>query len=123
MQPSISHRPRRGIHQLADAARGRRLRRSIYMNLVDIPTGDFISDLTASRDLTAMVDAGVLELRGAGRGRVYCGCEELRELWLDVRSSRPPRREADPYVTLAQSGPTPQETSLRSSGWNSTTID
>lgn len=49
-----------------------------------------------------MVDAGVLEPKGAGRGRIYHGSEELRGMWLDVRARRPPRTEADPYVILSQ---------------------
>lgn len=94
--------PNRVTGALADAARGRRLRRSIYTNLVQITDGDLISDLTASRDLKAMVDAGVLEPKGAGRGRTYHGSEELRSLWLDIRANRPPRANDDPYATLPQ---------------------
>ena len=94
--------PSRAIGALADAARGRRLRRSIYARLVEMTDGDPISDLTASRDLKALVDAGVLDAAGAGRGRTYHGAPVLRESWRDVRSSRPPRSDDDPYVTLAQ---------------------
>ena len=94
--------PNRVTGSLADAARGRRLRRSIYMHLVELTDGDPISDLSASRDLKAMVDTGILEPRGAGRGRIYHGSEELRGLWLDIRADRPPRADDDPYVTLLQ---------------------
>lgn len=94
--------PPRAVGVLADAARGRRIRRSIYVRLVEMTDGDPISDLTASRDLKALTDAGVLDAVGAGRGRTYHGSQELRELWLDVRSSRPPRAEDDPYETLTQ---------------------
>lgn len=94
--------PPRSIGALADAARGRRLRRSLYSKLVEITDGDPISDLSASRDLKALTDAGLLEAAGAGRGRTYHGSRELRALWADVRSSRPPRAEDDPYETLAQ---------------------
>ncbi|MDE0604432.1 MAG: Fic family protein [bacterium] len=96
------HLPSRTTGALADAARGRRLRRSIYVHLVEFTEGDPISDLSASRDLKAMVDAGVLEAKGAGRGRTYHGSEELRSLWLDIRADRPPRANDDPYVTLSQ---------------------
>jgi len=61
-----------------------------------------MSDLTASRDLKAMVDAGVLEPQGQGRGRVYSGSDELRRTWAEVRASRPPKSEDDPYVTVTQ---------------------
>lgn len=94
--------PNRVTGALADASRGRRLRRSIYSRLVEMTDGDPISDLTASRDLKAMVDAAVLEPRGAGRGRTYHGSKELRRLWLDIRDDRPPRANDDPYVTLLQ---------------------
>ena len=96
------HLPSRVTGALADAARGRRLRRSIYVRLVELTEGDPISDLTASRDLKAMVDAGALEAKGAGRGRTYHGSEELRSLWLDIRADRAPRANDDPYVTLPQ---------------------
>ena len=94
--------PTRVTGALADAARGRRLRRSIYAHLVELTDGDPISDLTASRDLKAMVDAGILEPKGAGRGRTYHGTEELRRLWLDIRAHRPPKADDDPYTTLPQ---------------------
>lgn len=94
--------PHRAVGALADAARGRRLRRPAYIHLVELTDGDPISDLTASRDLKALTDAGVLDPTGAGRGRIYRGAQELRELWLDVRSDRPLRADSDPYETLAQ---------------------
>ena len=94
--------PTRAVGALADAARGRRLRRTIYMNLVDMTSGEPISELTASRDLKAMVDAGVLVPKGEGRGRIYLGSQELRQQWLDVRATRPPKAHDDPYVTRSQ---------------------
>lgn len=94
--------PARSIGALADAARGRRLRRSIYAKLVELADGDPISDLSASRDLRALTGAGLLDAAGAGRGRTYHGSRSLRALWADVRSSRPRRAAGDPYVTLAQ---------------------
>ena len=94
--------PTRAVGVLADAARGRRIRRSIYIRLVEMTDGDPISDLTASRDLRALVDAGVLDATGAGRGRIYHGSGELHELWRAVRSGRPPMSQDDPYVTVAQ---------------------
>ena len=94
--------PPRSIGALADAARGRRLQRSIYAKLVEITDGEPISDLSASRDLRALTDAGLLDATGAGRGRVYHGSQDLRGLWADIRSSRPPKADDDPYDTLAQ---------------------
>ena len=97
--------PSRAVGALADAARGRRIRRSIYIRLVEMTDGDPISDLTASRDLKALTDAGALDAAGAGRGRTYHGSHELRKLWRDVRSNRPPRAEDDPYETVTQRRP------------------
>ena len=94
--------PVRSIGALADAARGRRLRRSMYAKLVEITDGDPISDLSASRDLRALTEAGLLDAAGAGRGRTYHGSQDLRALWAEIRSSRPPRAEDDPYEPLAQ---------------------
>lgn len=94
--------PNRATGPLADAARGRRLRRPSYSRLVEITDGDPISDLTASRDLKAMVDASVLDPRGEGRGRTYFGTEDLRRVWLDIRERRPPRSNDDPYIILTQ---------------------
>lgn len=94
--------PSRSIGALADASRGRTLQRSIYTKLVEITDGDPISDLSASRDLKTLTDAGLLDAAGAGRGRTYHGTRELRDLWHDIRSSRPPRAESDPYEALAQ---------------------
>lgn len=94
--------PNRATGPLADAARGRRLRRPSYSRLVEITEGEPISDLTASRDLKALVDKSVLEPRGEGRGRSYYGTEELRRVWLDIRRRRPPRSNDDPYTTLTQ---------------------
>ncbi|MDE0516660.1 MAG: Fic family protein [Acidimicrobiaceae bacterium] len=94
--------PQRSIGALADAARGRRLQRSLYAKLVEIADGEPISDLSASRDLRTLTDAGLLDAAGAGRGRTYHGSRDLRDLWADIRSSRPPRADNDPYETLAQ---------------------
>ena len=94
--------PPRSIGALADASRGRRLQRSIYSKLVEITDGAPISDLSASRDLRGLTDSGLLTAHGAGRGRAYHGSADLRQLWSDIRSNRPPRAEDDPYDTLAQ---------------------
>ncbi len=95
--------PSRCIGALADAARGRRLTRSIYIHLVSIANGEPISDLTASRDLKVIVDAMIFEPRGSGRGRTYYGAQELRDLWVDIRANRPRKANEDPYVTVLQS--------------------
>ncbi len=92
----------RTVGALADAARGQRIRRSNYMFLIELTTGDPVSELTASRDLKGLVDAGLLEPKGAGRGRIYYGSTELKQRWLEVRATRPPTSDDDPYLTLPQ---------------------
>jgi Fic family protein len=92
--------PPRTVGPLADAARGRPLRRSVYGHLVELTDGDPISDLSASRDLKALVDEYVLTPEGEGRGRVYHGSDVLHTIWQDVRQSRPPKYEDDPYVMV-----------------------
>ena len=89
--------PERVVPALVDAARGLRLRNSGYRNLVLTSQGEEITENTASRDLRAMVEAGVLEPRGERRGRLYVAGIPLIDAWRDVRSLRPAslgRREA-----------------------------
>jgi Fic family protein len=94
--------PPRSVPALCDAARGRRLRRSLYVKLVASGVGEPISDNLATRDLQALVAAGVLEARGEKRGRTYRATADLRAVWQSIREQRPPRPTDDPYVTLVQ---------------------
>lgn len=81
--------PDRTIPALVDAARGFRLRNSSYRSLVKSSESIELTDHTASRDLKALVDAGLLEPRGERRGRIYVAAPELREIWSVVRDLRP----------------------------------
>jgi Fic family protein len=94
--------PGRSVGALCDAARGWRLRRSSYVKLVASATGEAITDASATRDLRALVAAGVLELQGERRGRAYVPSGDLRAVWGAIRSQRPERPHDDPYVTLVQ---------------------
>ena len=94
--------PERVAGGLVDAAVGFRLRNASYRAGVEVTAGEEISELTASRDLKAMVDASVLEPVGERRGRHYLASDELRTLRAEVRATRPPRDEFDPF-TVAQS--------------------
>jgi Fic family protein len=93
-----SHRlPERCAAGLMDAAYGLRLRRRSYRSSAGAATGDEISDLTASRDLKAMVDAGLLIAVGERRGRYYLADEEIVELRVRQRAERPSEDEDDPF--------------------------
>ena len=92
----------RSVAALCDAARGWRVRRSLYVKLVADATGEAITDATATRDLQALVGAGVLQAEGERRGRSYMAGEPLRAVWAAIRAERPPRPTDDPYVTLVQ---------------------
>src|SRR5215218_5126799 len=81
--------PERCAAGLMDAALGVRIRRKIYRSSTEAATGEEISDLTASRDLKAMVDAELLEAVGERRARYYLGAEILTKLREDIRSQRP----------------------------------
>ena len=92
--------PERCAAGLMDAAYGLRLRRGSYRSTAEAVTGDEISDLTATRDLKAMVDAGLLEPVGERRGRYYVAAEELVETRRRIRSTRPPRADDDPFQVI-----------------------
>ena len=87
--------PARTIPALVDAARGFRLRNQTYRRLVERSEGEPIAELTATRDLKAMVDAGLLQARGERRGRIYLAGEPVRETWRTVRDLRPARTRPD----------------------------
>ena len=87
--------PERAIGPLSDAARGLRLRNWSYRRVVKDSTGDEIDVQTASRDLRALVDAKLMDVRGETRGRVYVGGQILRGLFAEVRATKPKRENAD----------------------------
>lgn len=94
--------PDRSVGPLCDAARGWRLQRSLYKKLVLDSTGDEISDDSATRDLKALVDGGLLDPTGEKRGRSYLPTDDLRAVWHSIRQDRPPRPEEDPYESAGQ---------------------
>jgi len=94
--------PVRSVGALCDAARGWRMRRSLYVKLVASSSGETITEASATRDLRALVAAGVLEPHGERRGRSYGPTADLRAVWDAIRAQRPDRPADDPYVTLVQ---------------------
>ena len=95
---SLHRLPERTIGALCDAARNRRLWRSLYVKIVKSSTGDDLSEHQASRDLAAMASAGLLVAQGDKRGRRYEGSPEIRNIWHEIRKTRAPKSAVGPYV-------------------------
>jgi Fic family protein len=94
--------PERCAAGLMDAAIGARIRRKAYRSSVDAAMGEEVSDLTASRDLKAMVDVGLLEAVGERRGRYYLAGEALTQIREQIRMGRPPRSSDDPFAIVRE---------------------
>ena len=104
-----SHKlPERSISALWDAAIGFRIRNSTYRAAIKYSFDEEISDLTASRDLKALVDRGLLTAIGERRGRHYVGTKLVKDEWESIRANRPPRDESDPFETAAKLPPEEQ---------------
>jgi Fic family protein len=83
--------PSRLIFAISDAAVGYRVRNSSYRNLAEL------SDILASRDLKAAVEAGLLIPAGERRGRTYVGSPQIRAIF-DKLSSEHIRSVPNPFV-------------------------
>lgn len=94
--------PERCAAGLMDAAIGVRIRRKVYRSSVEVAMGEEISDLTASRDLKSMVDAGILDAVGERRGRYYLAGEILTQMRERVRMGRPPKSSDDPFAIVRE---------------------
>jgi Fic family protein len=90
--------PDRCVAVLVDAARGLRMTRSLYVKITQGATGEAVSDDTASRDLRACSDAGLLSATGEKRGRSYRASETLAAAWAEIRRQRPDPGNEDPYA-------------------------
>jgi Fic family protein len=87
---------------LMDATLGLRVRRGNYQNAVLTSFGEEVLDVTASRDLKAMVAKGLLEPVGERRNRHYLPTREVAEVWERIRAERPPRDDLDPFNLVRQ---------------------
>lgn len=92
--------PERAAVGLMDAAHGFRVRNSLYRSVVETSLGEEISELTASRDLKAMVTADLLTAVGVGRARHYVAAPLLQEVRQQIRDGRPPRDTDDPFASF-----------------------
>ena len=86
--------PERAFDPLFDAASGHRVRRSTYVKRSGLELR------TATRDLKALTDAGLLAARGETRGRSYVAAGDVADLHAATREHRTPL--ADPYPDLMQ---------------------
>lgn len=77
---------------LFDALLGLRVTRPSYVKLTEL------DERTATRDLVAAAERGLLEARGERRGRYYVAGEPLRALRDELRAQRGPL--VDPYPSL-----------------------
>ena len=87
----------RSIVALYDAAMRFRVRNATYRAAVDVTEED-LSDQAASRDLRALVDAGLLVKRGAKRGTYYVASPTLAAVRQAIIEKREPRDDSDPFA-------------------------
>jgi Fic family protein len=84
--------PERAIDAMFDAVLGYRVRRATYLKRADV------TEQTATRDLAALANAGILTARGNGRGRYYIAGEPLREIQQGRRDRKRPLTDPYPWM-------------------------
>lgn len=92
----------RVVGALCDAARGRTLHRALYRRITTQSTAQEPSEAASTRDLAALVKAGLLEPSNSGRRRTYRATPRLLKLWTDITARRRDWAIRDPYVTFGQ---------------------
>jgi len=92
--------PERCAAALMDAAYGFRIRRGGYQASIETVAGEEISEQTATRDLKAMVELGLLDPVGERRARHYVAADETENLWRQIRADRPPIGDDDPFEVV-----------------------
>ncbi|MGW5744584.1 Fic family protein [Amycolatopsis sp. NPDC003861] len=89
--------PERSAMALFDAMIGLRVRNATYRAYFE-DSPEEITEATASRDLRALVAAGLLEAEGEKRGRHYVAKPPLVEIRERVRAARGPKDTTDPFA-------------------------
>jgi Fic family protein len=89
----------RTIDAMFDAVLGYRVRRGGYLKR----TGT--TEQTATRDLAALAEAGMLTAHGNGRGRYYTAGTPLRHIQEAIRASRTRLRDPYPWMRAELAGP------------------
>ena len=102
--------PERTLDALFDAALGLRVRRSVYLRIVQGQSEDAISEPTATRDLQNLTNLGLLVAHGERRGRFYTAGEPIVAVRQLVVGKRNPRDESDPFA-IAASNPSQEKLS------------
>lgn len=95
--------PERAIGGMMDAAIGLRVRNASYRATLEATAAEAVADLTATRDLKALVAAGIVDPVGERRGRYYVASDLLRGRWTMIRNDRLPRDESDPFELVRMS--------------------
>jgi len=97
--------PERTIDALFDAAAGLRVRRSVYRAILEGQSEDSVSEQTATRDLQALTNAGLLVPHGEKRGRFYTAGPEIVNIRNRVVGKRDRRDDTDPFSIGATAEP------------------
>ena len=87
----------RTIGPTAETAYGITIRRATYIGNVETTRGSAFPELSASRDLRALVNASLVAPIGDTRGRFHLGSDELKALWTEVRSRHRREEDCDPF--------------------------
>lgn len=93
--------PERTLDALFDATTGLRVRRSVYRAILQRQSDDPVSEQTATRDLQALSNSGLLVPHGERRGRYYTAGAEINEIRSRIIGNRPPRNDTDPFAIEA----------------------
>ena len=86
--------PERLIPLLFNVALGLRGRNATYRAAAEVD----LTEATASRDLRAAAEAGLLIAHGERRGRYYTASERLRKALAGIREGRPAEDDTDPFA-------------------------
>jgi Fic family protein len=97
--------PDRTLEALFDAASGLRVRRSVYRAILQGQSDDPVSEQTATRDLLALSDRGLLVPHGERRGRFYTAGPEIIDIRKRVTGRRNKRDDTDPFADDAKGNP------------------
>lgn len=101
--------PERCVGPVCEASYGLRVRRATYRSNVAVTYGEEIPDQTASRDLRALVTAGLLVPVGDTKGRYYLASDDLGAIWNEIKAARPPRDDEDPFDRVVRDAQTALE--------------
>ncbi|HKU58719.1 MAG TPA: Fic family protein [Gaiellaceae bacterium] len=92
----------RMIGPLSEAAYSGRMRRATYLENVQTTQGEELALLTASRDLRALVNAGLFDPVGDTKGRYYVPSGTLLAIRDEVSERHPRVAGDDPYKIAAE---------------------